>query len=126
MTELHKDRLLKLAAHLRRPETAAHFDQCHWAADARGLLLSIDSGDEARSLIQNCGTTMCIAGHAICLFADSDPIKYIAETAQELLGLSKEQAFDLFLKSANCIKSNLEAADMVERLALTGEVRWDA
>ena len=115
---MNKDRILKLADYIENSKT---YDQRIW---------------------HYCNSPACIAGHAVELFADDfdkfnsyTSIYYITnkgsrafidDAAQELLGLSDDDAFRLFEEDDDYENpSNKDAALMLRRFAETGRIIWE-
>lgn len=75
-----------------------------------------------------CGTVACIAGWACLLDDPLTPASVVLSKAQELLGLTTEQANELFtpetVESWSAITPQ-QAADTIDRLIATGEVTWE-
>ena len=74
----------------------------------------------------NCGTVACIAGWADKVLTGRDPDVHSSDYAQGLLGLSAEQAIDLFVPSdwAKNTITPAHAVAVLRNLAETGEVDW--
>jgi hypothetical protein len=104
--------LTLLANHLRKPETAAHFDLEYYHTPSEQPLNS-------------CGTVGCIAGHAVFV-ARTSTYDYFGE-AERWLGLTYRQALDLFtptdINYADVTAS--KAADVIDHLIATGEVSYE-
>jgi hypothetical protein len=126
---MNVENLRVLAAHLRKPTTADHFNMHDW------VTVDDDAADDAFEGELNvtqtfafCETTGCIAGHAVLLFAPYDGIDTVEERARDFLGLSHAQADALFIPTDAFENwggiTNIDAANVVERLAETGEVVW--
>lgn len=147
MTTMNVERLLYLADWLAAG--APH------KGKVKGFDISVGvqvTGGEGPS----CGTVCCIAGAATQFFNDEDgflvkkafedigygetgeaPWDEVFEEAQELLGLTQEQAVALFVPVGshdgihgygdnwNEFNDPFLAAKVVRNLAMTGEVNWD-
>ena len=115
---MNKERLLLLAEHLEKPETAEHFDLSYYFYRA-------SPHEDVGTSIHLCGTTACVAGHAIALFSpEYKPTPQSAFwAAVRVLDLEEETACNLFLNWDDNY-SAAEAARVVRHLAETGEVRW--
>lgn len=107
---MNKERMLALADHLEKPETAEHFDMFDY-------LQFPGTAKTFGEAINNCGTMACCAGHAVALFAPETPIRsrYVrypdpnpADMARSLLGLTSDQATSLFHRGLG--RNNKEAA----------------
>ena len=80
----------------------------------------------------HCGTSHCIAGWATWLFAEGDArLAESPEMAQELLGLTNDQADNLFYPPAWQLAGKFweeitapHAAKVIDHLISTGEVDW--
>lgn len=93
-----------------------------------------------------CGTSACIAGWALVLFAPDEPLYMVdvPNDAAEILGLTNEQANDLFTPERADYAgeddrpggvlpdplwlgdvTNEQAVKVLDHLIATGEVRWD-
>jgi hypothetical protein len=76
--------------------------------------------------VRGCGTVCCITGTAEVLFKESLDEDYDGDSVQEYLGLTDEQADELFMPDGytmNIYKSE-DAAKVLRHLALTNEVDW--
>lgn len=89
--------------------------------------LRFDMTDYVR-LDTECGTACCIAGTAVFLvYPDRDLFSPgIHDEAEDLLGLTWQQAMDLFLPTHRALDevTPAEAAATIDRLIETGEVSW--
>lgn len=121
---MNVERIRQLAAHLREPTTAPHFDMDRWLQSNATNRMPIGQA------IYTCGTVACIAGHATALFQPDIWVESVGvwEIAERLLGLTEDEASDLFLPTD--FRDNLstitpeEAAATLDHLAATGEVDW--
>jgi hypothetical protein len=127
---MNRDNCLALAAHLRKPTTADHFDMNDYIILGGAYDALSDEEQNALTLKQAvalCDSFGCIAGHAAVLAQpDSTNFEGVWETASTYLDLEWEQADELFqpeVTNWNGI-TNLIAADVVEHLANTGEIVW--
>lgn len=106
------DRLNQLADALKNGLPGVKFDVADWLE------------------IRGCGTTACVAGHAIILagLAGSpeaiEDLPRFSTTAQEWLELDDEDANELFYGGIGVLATAPMAARVVRRLAQTGEVDW--
>lgn len=115
---LNVERLRQLAEHLRKPETADHFNMVCF-------LSSPGFPKEAGELLKSCGTVGCIAGHAAALFKPKTASRDVPEVARCLLGLTPGQAECLFLNwDGTYTTDNWYAAKVIDHLADTGCVDW--
>lgn len=119
--------LRALAKHLRTPLAAKHFDlETYFDLGPR------QDDEPVAKAIRSCGTVACIAGHALVLSAPADVVpeegEEIHDRAAAWLGLDAEQAHALFLPAGTRVNymavTAAIAANVVERLANTGEVLW--
>jgi hypothetical protein len=146
---MNTERLTKLAEWLEAGATHERitFDmQC-------GVTFN-DDGDgrafvEGTKDFEDCRTTCCIAGAAVQFFADQETLdalrddfnaKYeeeltwtnVFEQAADLLGLSYQEAEDLFTPDVSlggtlkCFSDPAWAARTIRHLISTGEVDWEA
>jgi hypothetical protein len=126
---MNKSRLRQLAAHLRLPQTADHFSMNEYLSPG---LDDYDFDEEALTTpaktLEQCGSYGCIAGHAVLLADPNGPTGEIYSRAREWLELDPEQAFTLFRPDEDVFDwdriTNLIAADVIDQLVKTGEVRW--
>lgn len=107
------------------------FNIRYWATDrATGRPHPILSTFEADFSIvkHDCGTAACIAGWALTLFKPE--VTNIGSSAQTVLGLTNEQAYELFEpegysdEDANERFTAQAAVAALDHLLDTGEVRW--
>lgn len=120
---MNVERIRQLAAHLREPATAPHFNMDRW------LQTDIEGADDRPigEVVHTCGTVACIAGHAVALFKPKERVREtsIWATAEELLGLTDDQSSDLFLPGIQWADATAEkAASVLDHLANTGEIDW--
>jgi hypothetical protein len=128
---MNKERLLKLADILGQDEHV----------QSLGIGFDITKYFGTGDCEHECGTVACIAGHAYIMQLQEDGIcneeirramyrdeGHIPEKAQEYLGLTDEQSFDLFLGYIS--KEHLggitsrKAATVIRRFVETGKVEW--
>lgn len=120
---MNVERIRQLAAHLRKPAPASHFNMDRW------LQADIEDDDDRPIgvVLNECGTAACIAGHAVALFRPMEKVHEFAiwRTAEGLLGLTADQSSDLFLPGVEWVEASAEQAALVlDHLASTGEVEW--
>ncbi len=74
----------------------------------------------------DCGTSGCIAGHAVAVYRPEIWRKGHVHSLQavEILGLSKEEHEALFFPDRMLFVTPAMAAATLERFALTGKVEW--
>ena len=132
---MNKERLLKLAEHLRKPETADHFDMSGFVFNNEPISFSFEEEyDNLLNLNTKCGTVGCIAGHTVHLFFNeldekirNNP-KYLSDNgfriAEELLDLDFDQSENLFFtwNDDGERRDNIAAAKRIEKLVETGEI----
>ena len=128
---VNAERCRVLAAHLRAlPEKAPTFDADTWFCTPRRSYFYANNVYEHHN---DCGTSACMAGHAVWLFGAEriDPWKEVADLARDLLGLSTRQAELLFIPWLRIDDiagpgdiTPERAAEVLERLAETDEVCW--
>ena len=89
-----------------------------------GVIFSMNAFREDTS----CGTTACIAGHAVAVYAPNvwrlKKTEKIDETAQRLLGLDDVDKLNLFYGHYGPAYGPKAAAAVLENFALTGKVVW--
>jgi hypothetical protein len=112
-----------LVARLRSPSIAGHFDL--------ESFVSTQGSGNIGSLIHTCGTTACIAGHAVAIaHPDLNTNGWLdyGGLAQDWLELDDAQHQQLFIPDTNAVDYGLVtseiAADVVATLIATGEVEW--
>lgn len=125
---MNVDNIRRLAARLREPDAAAHFDLSDWiSVQDDGIDMTLGQA------INNCGTVACIAGWACVLanpelsVSDADePAGFnIMDTARDFLGLDPFEAHSLFVPTGHVYAATAaQAADVLDHLAETGEVVW--
>jgi len=73
-----------------------------------------------------CGTTCCIAGAAVAFHKGYSALDAwnVDDIAQELLGLTREQAGELFFSGFGSTPQH--AASVIRHLIATGTVDWNA
>jgi hypothetical protein len=129
---MNVENIRALAARLRAPATQGHFNM--------GIYFNFNGEENRYSTvaqdIHTCGTTACIAGFAY-IMAKPDGPSYEAdrnwnftdfrgrEIAKSWLGITETQAFNLFESNARLDITPEQAAQVLDRLAETGEVSWD-
>lgn len=122
---MNVERIRQLAAHLRDPATAPHFDIDNW--------LAVVGGNEAErpigEIIHECGTVACIAGHAVALFSPGERLSeaLIWDAAAKLLELSGGESGHLFLPHQGALSFHISATDaavVLDHLADTGVIDW--
>jgi len=120
------ERIKKLAEVLRSPVAQDHFDM----SDYFFWDLNVEMDEKVSEAIHKCGTTACIAGWAVTIFAPDTKVNCGSEIhsmAQELLDLTTAQAVTLFLPESMKAINNINpvtAAKVLDDLAETGEVMW--
>ena len=126
---MNKERILQLADHLEKPETVEHFNMTTFVSASKAGY--IPSEAPIGELINNCGTTACIAGHAHVLFAPMNAwVDIDFPQSCELLGIDDRRAYDLFrhfyipTKDGKREVTNLDAAKVLRNHVETGEVDW--
>lgn len=128
---MNKDRIRQLAEHLRKPETAGHFNMEYFC----GTIPDGETrGASVGEVIHACGTVACIAGHALALFAPMTEITgWMVDAGAEALEIDDEEVTDALFtpeglemgNGVNAYKAtNLQAARVLDHLAETGEVDW--
>lgn len=117
------DNIKKLAARLREPDAAKHFDMSDY--------LRLGAADETTPLgeaIHTCGTAACIAGWATVMALPDATYMEVdeAKIGREFLGLTVDQSYALFLPDGVDFYTVTaeQAADVLDHLAETGEVVW--
>lgn len=122
---MNKDRLTSLAIHMRHHVEPENFDMATWF---KYLPSFFAHSRPISKQITMCGTTACIAGHAVALF-EPDRIcrkiwpSGILKTAEQILDLTPKQSVDLFLRTS-FTGTPAQAANVIQHLANTGEVDW--
>jgi hypothetical protein len=140
---MDKERVLKLAAHIRTPQVKRHFNINNWLRAEvpvsgpdiqKGVNWS--KGVTIGEVANECGTVMCGAGHCVALFRPKFKLQVmpsgrvlagdIPDMAEELLDLTEEQADALFKPRLDMwsLVTPQVFADTLEHLAETGEVVW--
>jgi hypothetical protein len=97
---MNKERMLKLADFIEALPPK-QFNMQFWAVNNNNVSGRRDVDPKTINPHQ-CGTTACIAGWAVYLFAKRDPVDQnywisFGEEAQDLLGLTLDQRENLFL-----------------------------
>lgn len=118
--------ILALANYLDRTVSADSFDMANWRLPHDHLPRSPKTNAEAFE--GSCGTVACIAGHAMVLFEPDAPLcpeGQISDRAQDYLGLTDDQAGELFIPRLEThITTKARAVQVLRTLAETGEVTW--
>ena len=129
---MNTERLLKLADRIERYEElklpALDMDTWFTGDGSHGLeevVYQVQSGEE-----HWCGTTTCIAGHAILMMAQEKfplssevPSSKLSEDAAIYLGLDEQQQDDLFHNYVGG-ETATDAAEVIRNLVQTGRVSW--
>lgn len=128
--EINKERVLKLADHIEKCEHVKDVDAKN-DGKFKDHLFCIEDWK-----FPNCGSPACIAGHTVHLFTEiqgkmtfpSNLKGLTGHYASKILGLSKEQAGDLFTPSMMNVPiyaiTPKVAAETLRHLARTGIVAW--
>lgn len=125
---MNVDRMLQLADHIETlPHAPVKFTSVGpQVIDADDLIEESDLSEvtEFNMLEFHCGTTACIAGHAVKLFSERDTSVPIDRHAAILLGLDGVQKTDLFYNFDGYVSTEKslekitpkEAADAIRRM----------